>query len=541
MAQETAKFIRKATATWTPKSSPLTALFMVLLVTTASVPRIYIWIAQYQQKRQRQKKQKRVLNDNGSPYLPMLQQLHTSTPWFGLRSQVRTQASPDSIRLPSKGSDTVSLSELVVDNVPLLENGTWSLMHPGLFSGHLQTMFASLPSETVNKIHYGRRCVYWDDGSLVTADYLLPDPKSDAEWKKQAEYCPLNLEDDKFPRPPRLRYLTPEEITAKKNAPAEKPLLVLLHGLSGGSHETYIRSTIDQISKSQYGAEGEGFDCVVLNSRGCAGTPITTPQLFCAIWTDDIRRFIKLLRSEEDPNNRRRIYIVGFSLGASILSNFLGQQGFETSKPESRVDAAVVVANPWDLNHSNQFLSDSYIGYYLYSPVMANSLVRLMNRHQPGLGQSLPHIYGDSYEKTQDVSSLREFDETFTAPFFGFHSARDYYRSASSVHRLLEIRTPTLIVNALDDPIVHKDCIPYTEAYLNPYVVLSTTSLGGHLGWFTPKGNRHRWFPEMIASFFDAFDKVVDHSKEVKKQLPKRPERLMRGDRLVMAGSVTTV
>lgn len=572
--------LRRSTSKWIRQKSSIPAILMVLLFTSAAVPKVYLWIARFHLKKRyfRAPKGRRQEFDDGDDHhndqllLPILNLGDRSVPRFGFMSRVRTQASPDSVVLPTTlklGTTSIPFSKLVIDNVPQLRNGASTLMNPLLFNGHIQTMYAALPFEGANKVYYGRRCIYWkEDGALVTADYMIEPPKSEAEWNQKLEYCPLDLEldDVKFPRPARLRYLTPDEVASKNRKQQqqqqqpqpqqpERPLLVLLHGLSGGSHESYIRSTVAEISKqAQYGgADGTGFECVVLNSRGCASTPITTPQLFCAVWTDDIRRFIRLLRSEEDPNNRRRIYLVGYSLGASILANYLGQQGFETSEPESRVDAAMVVANPWDLLHSNQFLNDSTLGHYVYSPVMSKSLVRLVDRHQPGLSKGAPGIFGtrnnsddgnvDARTKSLNIKSIHDFDQYFTAPYFGFHSAKDYYRNASSVIRLMNIRTPTLILNALDDPIVHKDCIPYREAFLNPYLVLSTTSLGGHIGWFTARGaggrnEGHRWFPEVIARYFGAYDKIVDHSKAVPRVNPDVPKRLMIGDRLVMPSLV---
>lgn len=438
---------------------------------------------------------------------------------FGLRSYVHTQ-NASTIELELKDGSKESFREFVTENVEELQDGTYSLMNPLLFNGDLQTMNAAGSFENIDKVYYGRRLVYWDDGSLVSADYHIPAPTSKEEWTEQLKYCPL---ENPPPFPSRLRYFTEDEVAAIKDPKAEgkdeRPLLVLLHGLSGGSHESYIRSVVNRISGPDY-----GFDCVVLNSRGCARTPITTPQLFCALWTDDIRRFIKLLRKENPAG--RKIYLVGFSLGAAILSNYLGQQGETALLDESeKVDAAVIVANPWDLSHSNQYLNTSLMGHNVYSPVMAKNLLRLLKNHQKVL-QKNPTF---DYEKRKNVHKIQDFDDAFTAPFFGFDTAKDYYRNASPVHRLMNIRVPSLIINSLDDPVVHQDCIPYIESAKNPYIVLSTTSLGGHIGWFQPGGKR--WYPGVISKFFKAFDDNVKATPKFEVFRPKR--QLVNSDRLV--------
>ncbi|VVT50818.1 uncharacterized protein SAPINGB_P002890 [Magnusiomyces paraingens] len=436
--------------------------------------------------------------------------------YFGLRSFVHTQASPDSVQLPTK-TGTESLAKLIAEEVPELREGAYDYLSPVLFNGDLQTLYAGAGNfENVNKIYYGRRIIAFpeESNSIVSADYLIPPPASKEEWTKLLAYSPLEKTP---PYPARTRYLRPEEVAKYERTytPEDKPLLVLLHGLSGGSHESYIRAVIDDIKSK--------FDCVVLNSRGCARTPITTPQLFCAIWTEDIRRFVQILHKEQPG---RRIYLIGFSLGASILANYLGQQGdLARDDPANKIDGAIIVANPWDLAHSNQAMHSSYIGSHVYSPVMTKNLVRLLKNHKDVLAQN-PNF---DYEKRLSLKYIYDFDDAFTAPLFGFDSAKDYYRSASSVHRILGIRVPTVTINALDDPIVHKDCIPYKEAIKNPYILLATTSLGGHIGWFK-RGNQ-LWYPPVITKIFSALDSI-DHTKGVPKAPVSQAHRQLVDGRL---------
>lgn len=443
---------------------------------------------------------------------------------FGLRSFVHTQASSESISLPLKNGTSESLSKLISENIPELRDGAYSYMAPTLFNGDMQTLYAGAGNfENVNKVYYGRRLITFheENDALVSCDYLIDPPADKAQWEQSLKYCPL---ENAPPYPKRTRYLQPEEVKAYERTYSEndKPLLVLLHGLSGGSHESYIRAVVESISKDKQ----HPFDCVVLNSRGCARTPITTPQLFCAIWTEDIRRFVRILHKEQPG---RRLYLVGFSLGASILANYLGQQGdLSIADEANKINGAAIIANPWDLSHSNQFLNNSYMGSTVYSPIMAKNLLRLLKNHHKVMEQR-PEF---DYEARKKVKYIFDFDDTYTAPLFGFDSAKDYYRSASSVHRIMGIKTPTLIINALDDPIVHKDCIPYIESKKNPYTVLATTSLGGHLGWFQPGGKL--WYPSVISNFFKTLDINIDYAQGVPDIQIHRPERLLIGDRLDM-------
>ena len=90
-----------------------------------------------------------------------------------------------------------------------------------------------------------------------------------------------------------------------------KPMLITLHGLSGGSHEIYLRHVLEPIFNA-------GWEACVINSRGCAMSKITSSVLYNARATWDMRQTVKWL-GERFPN--RPLFAIGFSLGANILTN----------------------------------------------------------------------------------------------------------------------------------------------------------------------------------------------------------------------------
>eukprot|EP01114_Cavostelium_apophysatum_P003354 TRINITY_DN13189_c0_g1_i1.p1 TRINITY_DN13189_c0_g1~~TRINITY_DN13189_c0_g1_i1.p1 ORF type:complete len:104 (-),score=5.97 TRINITY_DN13189_c0_g1_i1:50-361(-) len=50
---------------------------------------------------------------------------------------------------------------------------------------------------------------------------------------------------------------------------------------------------------------------------------------------------------------------------------------------------------------------------------------------------------------------------------------------------LSDVKTPLLLLSALDDPLVSPDCVPYKEIVGNPNLILATTKIGGHVAWHT--------------------------------------------------------
>ena len=93
---------------------------------------------------------------------------------------------------------------------------------------------------------------------------------------------------------------------------------------------------------------------------------------------------------------------------------------------------------------------------------------------------------------------LHEIDQEITAPAAGYPTAAAYYRDGTSSDSLLAVQVPLLALNALDDPIVPKECLPFENFQLNPYCILCTTTRGGHIGWYERSGTR--WFTRVVSA-----------------------------------------
>ena len=54
-------------------------------------------------------------------------------------------------------------------------------------------------------------------------------------------------------------------------------------------------------------------------------------------------------------------------------------------------------------------------------------------------------------------TTIREFDDRFTAPMFGYPTWEDYYKDACVHDKVHSLEVPVLCLNAADDPISPKD------------------------------------------------------------------------------------
>ena len=267
------------------------------------------------------------------------------------------------------------------------------------------------------------------------------------------------------------------------------PMLIALHGLTGGSHEVYLRETLAPLTAA-------GWAACVVNGRGCALSKITTPQLFNSRATWDVRQTIVVLQ-RLFPN--RPLYAVGFSLGANILTNYCGEEGAACP-----LRAAVSCSNPWNLEVCNIELQRTYLGLHVYSRTMGKNLMGLFQRHRE-LITMIPGIDVDALLKSK---YLHEFDRHVQCPTWGYPTEGAYYRDSQSVDAVLSIRIPFLGINAEDDPISSKAGLPTEEIKRNPYTLLCTTDWGGHLGSFQLGGGR--WFATATAQFLMKMEEEVD-------------------------------
>ncbi|KAF3020957.1 hypothetical protein E8E14_007228 [Neopestalotiopsis sp. 37M] len=399
--------------------------------------------------------------------------------WLG-RAAINYHASATPISFETKEDGRKTLLDVVQDSVPTCQ------LNPLLFNGHLQTCWTAVNKEAP-PVHYKRRIFEADhsgySGSYVVDFYVPPEEASVDEADESL--------------PPRTTYFSEAELARleKEGSDDDRPMLVVLHGLSGGSHEVYLRHAMAPLLES-----GKWEACVI-NSRGCAKSKITTGILYNARATWDTRQTVKWLR-KTFPN--RPLFGIGFSLGACILTNYLGEEG---SKCELK--AAIACANPWNLEVSNNALKRTFMGHHLYSRVLGTAMRKLADTHAEEIRK-----YTDfDLEKIAKLTYLWEFDREVQTKAWGYPTENAYYRDASSVDSVMGIRIPYLAINSTDDPISAEEALPYGEIRSNPYAVLCTTSLGGHLGWFEPGGGR--WHSRPVANFMNymAFEAKLDNIK----------------------------
>lgn len=233
---------------------------------------------------------------------------------------------------------------------------------------------------------------------------------------------------------------------------------LLIHGLGGCHRSLYVA----RLSKRLV---DRGWRVLRMDMRGFGSGSLEARHHTHAGRWQDIAAVIEHLLSEEQS-----ISLVGFSMGANQTLKLLGCCD---ESLRSRIDRAIAVAPPLRLWQCAATLDQGLNRIYDWSFV--RTLKRQVQHRRQVPGFVVPdrshHLPG----------RLRAFDAIWTAPLCGFRDVADYYDQASSVHDLIRIQVPTLIVSANDDPIVPPKS--FENLNLSDCVTHVATTGGGHLGY----------------------------------------------------------
>ncbi|MEO9476174.1 MAG: alpha/beta fold hydrolase [Cyclobacteriaceae bacterium] len=279
------------------------------------------------------------------------------------------------------------------------------------------------------------------------------------------------------PHPQRERINTPDGdfLDLDWYRRGSEKLLILQHGLEGSSDRPYMLGMARAFLE-------KGYDVCSWNFRGCSGEMNKQPIFYHSGATYDLDAVVnKGLESYED------ITLIGFSLGGNLTLKYLGE-----AQRNERIKRAVAVSVPLDLGSGADNLDTPKC--FIYQRRFLNNLVRkvrIKNETIPGFVD---------LNKLEKIDSIRSFDEYVTAPLHGFKGAEDYYQQNSSKQFLKDISTPTLILNAGNDPLL-------TPTILNPNIEKSEqveyqiTKHGGHVG-FAQFGSNSQYWSELRALEF---------------------------------------
>jgi predicted alpha/beta-fold hydrolase len=263
---------------------------------------------------------------------------------------------------------------------------------------------------------------------------------------------------------------------------AAHPTLLALHGLEGSSLAHYMRGLADK-------AYARGFNAVLLNQRNCGGTEELAEGLYHSGLTADADHVIREITSRDAI---REVVVAGYSLGGNLALKLAGDYG---SAPPPELRGVCAVSPVMELGVCVDALERRQNVAYQWNFVRGlKARMRRKSRSHPG---RFP------VDRLGEVRSVRQFDEIFTAPHFGFGGASDYYHRASAARVIDRITVPALIITAADDPFVPLEPFRDPRLAANPNIQVIITEHGGHCGFVSDPapGSDGYWAEEQIVAF----------------------------------------
>jgi predicted alpha/beta-fold hydrolase len=266
--------------------------------------------------------------------------------------------------------------------------------------------------------------------------------------------------------------------------PAAHRTLLLLHGLEGSSQAHYMRGIADKAFR-------RGFNIVRLNQRNCGGTEALSPTLYHSGLTSDPLSVVRELIAKD---GLRAFAVAGYSLGGNLALKLAGDLGHD-APPE--LQAVCAVSPTMDLERCVLALERRSNLAYQWN-FMRGLRARLRRKAA---------LFPDRYSTAglERVRTVREFDDRYTAPHFGFAGASDYYYRASALRVVGRIRVPTLVISAADDPFVPPESFFDPALTGNPNITVRVSPHGGHCAFLASGtgGEDGYWAEHAIVDFAD--------------------------------------
>lgn len=238
-----------------------------------------------------------------------------------------------------------------------------------------------------------------------------------------------------------------------------QPIAVLVHGL-GGNHQSPI---VCRVSRRLL---DKGLRIVRLDLPSCGKGIALSRRPYDAGSSHDVRAVLELAHrwSPTSP-----LFLLGFSLGGNIVLKLAGEAA---AQPVPGLQRVVAVAPPIDLERCCDLICQPR--NRLYELNFLRELLDLVRRRE----RCFPDMPRTRFPRSM---TLRQFDELYTAPRGGHASAQEYYRRSSSLPLIPEIRVPTLILTARDDPFIVT--APFESLAAPAHVEVRILNRGGHLGF----------------------------------------------------------
>ena len=243
--------------------------------------------------------------------------------------------------------------------------------------------------------------------------------------------------------------------------PKRHPTLLLVHGFEGSSESHYMLGIAGKAWRA-------GLNVIRLNQRNCGGTEHLTPTLYHSGMFGD---FLAIAQELSSRDGLEAIWLAGYSMGGNLVLNAAGRAG---ALPPILKGVVAVCPNIHPALAVEALQRPRNWIYQWHFLASLKARVRRKARFFPG-----------KYDlsRLNQIRSLPEFDDVYTAPAGGYADAADYYERTGARHVIGHITVPTLIITAQDDPFIPYGGFELPALRTNRWIQLVAPAHGGHCGF----------------------------------------------------------
>jgi uncharacterized protein len=271
------------------------------------------------------------------------------------------------------------------------------------------------------------------------------------------------------------------QVDAKKH-----PTLVIVHGLEGSAESHYVLGLTEK-------AYVNGFNILRVNVRNCGNTLHLCRTLYNSGLSQDAIYILRELHNE----GYEKLLLVGCSMGGNISLKAAAELGEEAT---SLLAGVCTLSPALDLGPCVDSLETGLNRFY------EQNFLRGLKQKIRSKQQQYPEIYDTT--ALPRIRSIRAFDDTYTAPHSGYGNAANYYKTASALPIVDQIRVPTLIIQSKDDPFVPFSSFESPKLQTQ-FITLIATDYGGHAGFIQAQRE------DPLYDQFWAENRIVEYAKSI--------------------------
>jgi hypothetical protein len=183
--------------------------------------------------------------------------------------------------------------------------------------------------------------------------------------------------------------------------------------------------------------------------------------------------------------------MIGISMGGNLTMKYLGEEKWDSVK---HIISAVAVSVPIHYETSFPHLIKGWNKIYerRFTKQVKDKVLLKQSRYPDAM----------DYKYIMAAKNLWEFTERCTVPMHGFKDITDYNLNVQASAYIKRLKTPTLLINADNDPLLTKECYPTHIAKKSKFFHLEIPIGGGHVGFCEDIKAEHNWLEKRVVNYF---------------------------------------